>query len=74
MSKGALLAKIDIKSAYRMVPVCPGERRWLGMEMNGQMYIDGMLPFGLRSVPKRFNAALLRKEWIGCSIILTTLP
>ena len=32
LGKGALLAKIDVKSAYRLVPVYPGQRKWLGMQ------------------------------------------
>ena len=61
--KGALIAKIDVKSAYRLIPEYPGDRKWLGMEINGQVYIDGMLPFGLRSAPKLFNALADALEW-----------
>ena len=56
LGKGALLAKINVKSAYRLVPVHPGQRKWLGMQWQGKVYVDGMLPFGLRSAPKIFNA------------------
>lgn len=31
LGKGSLIAKIDIKSAYRLIPVCPRDRKWLGM-------------------------------------------
>lgn len=61
--KGALIAKIDIKSAYRLIPVCMEDRKWLGMEVDGQLYVDGMLPFGLRSAPKLFNAVADALEW-----------
>ena len=63
LGKGALIAKIDIKSAYRLVPVHPNDRRWLGMKWKGEVYIDGMLPFGLRSAPKIFNALADAVEW-----------
>ena len=53
---GSLIAKIDIKSAYRFIPVSPLDRHYLGMQWYGQVYVDGMLPFGLRSAPKIFNA------------------
>ena len=56
LGQGAQLAKIDIKSAYRLVPVHPAQRKWLGMQWQGRVYVDGMLPFGLRSAPKLFNA------------------
>ena len=46
LGQGARLAKIDIKSAYRLVPVHPEQRKWLGMEWQGRIYVDGMLPFG----------------------------
>lgn len=61
--KGALIAKIDIKSAYRLVPVSPLDRHYLGMLWNNKIYIDGMLPFGLRSAPKLFNALADALEW-----------
>ena len=51
-----MIAKIDIKSAYRLIPVYPGDRKWLGMKWNNKIYVDGMLPFGLRSAPKIFNS------------------
>lgn len=60
---GALLAKVDVESAYRLIPVHP-EDRWLqAVEWQGQFYIDPMLPFGLRSAPKIFNAAADALEW-----------
>ena len=63
LGRGAQLAKIDVKSAYRLVPVHPGQRHWLGMQWQGKVYIDGMLPFGLRSAPKLFNAVADALEW-----------
>jgi len=55
LGQGALIAKIDIKSAYRLIPIHHQDRKWLGMEWKGQVYIDGMLPFGLRSAPKNLQ-------------------
>jgi len=52
----ALLAKFDNASAYRVVPVHPDERMLLGMVWRDQLYVDGALPFGLRSAPKLFTA------------------
>ena len=56
LGPGALLAKIDIESAYRLIPVHPDDRPLLGMQWEGSLYVDPMLPFGLRSAPKVFNA------------------
>ena len=51
--RGTLMAKFDLKEAYRQVSV----HRWmLGMEWNGQLFVDTALPFGLRSAPLIFNA------------------
>ena len=53
---GALLAKVDIKIAYKIVPVHPEDRSLLGMRWEGALYVDAALPFGLRSAPKIFSA------------------
>ena len=60
---GSLLAKIDIESAYRLIPVHPQDRPLQAMSWNGQVYIDPMLPFGLRSAPKIFNAVADALNW-----------
>lgn len=57
---GALLGKLDIKSAYRIIPVHPDDRLLLGMKWKGQLFIDTALPFSLRSAPKIFNAVACR--------------
>lgn len=44
---------VDIKSAFRVIP---DDRPLLGMMWNESIYIDSVLPFGLRTVPKLFNA------------------
>jgi hypothetical protein len=53
---GALLAKVDIESAYRLIPVHPQDHPLQAMEWRGHLYVDPMLPFGLRSAPTIFNA------------------
>ena len=45
---GSLIANIDNKSAYRLISVSPLDCHYLGMQWNGQMYVDGMLSFGLQ--------------------------
>ena len=59
----ALLAKVDIKAAYRLVPVHPDDRPLLGVVWQGSHYVDAMLPFGLRSAPKIFTALADALEW-----------
>lgn len=64
LGPGALLAKIDIKSAYRIVPVHPEDRPLLGMRFQDQVYVDATLPFSLRSAPKLFNTPADALLWI----------
>ncbi len=61
LGKGALLAKCDVQSAYRVVPVRPADRRLLGM---CKEFVDATFPFGLRSAPKIFTALADSVEWI----------
>ena len=66
LGPGALLAKVDIKAAYRLVPVHPEEPptpHLLGMVWKGAYYVDAMLPFGLHSAPKVFTAVADVLEW-----------
>ena len=63
LGNASLLAKIDIKSAYRLIPVHPSDRTMLGMQWNGNLYVDCMLPFGLCSAPKIFNVVADALEW-----------
>ena len=64
LGKGALLAKLDIKSAYRLVPVHPQDHDLLAIEWHGAYYVDGALPFGLRSAPKIFTAIADALQWV----------
>ena len=57
---GTLLAKLDIKSAYRNIPV---HQVALGFEMAGLTICDTVLPFGLRSAPKIFSAVADALLW-----------
>ena len=58
LGKGTLLAKIDIKQAYRIVPIHPKDRWLLGMSWEGRIYVDKTLPFSLRSAPLIFTAVV----------------
>ena len=60
-----LLSKVDIKSAFRLIPVHPADRHWLAMKWKDKIYIDGCLPFGLRSAPKLFNILADLLAWIA---------
>ena len=64
LGKSALLAKIDVASAFRIIPVHPADRYLLGMQWKNKVFIDNQLPFGLRSAPLLFNAYADALEWI----------
>ena len=70
---GAELAKVAIRSAYRIIPVHPEDRWLLGMVWEGALYIDTVLPFGLRSALKIFNAVADAVEWIVCQQGVSTV-
>ena len=52
---GALLSKIDLKNAFRLMPVRQEDWNLLGIHWKSKYYIDTCLPFGLRSAPFLFN-------------------
>ena len=62
--QGTLMGKMDIKQAYRMVPVHPDDRHLLGMKWQGSVYVDKVLPFGLRSAPLIFTAVADALQWM----------
>ena len=62
--RGALLAKFDMKSACRIVPVHPDDRYLLGMQWRGKDIIDMALPFDLPSAPYIFSLVAELAEWI----------
>ena len=60
----ALMAKVDLKSAFRIIPVARHDWELLGLFWRGNYYIDTCLPFGLRSAPFLFNQFADALHWI----------
>ena len=60
----ALLAKIDVKEAYRTIPIHPDNQPFLGLHWKGQVYIDCQLPIGLASALAIFSAVGEALEWV----------
>ena len=56
------------------MPVHPDDRPLLGMIWGEKVYIDTVLPFGLRSAPKIFSSLADGLEWIlirrGVSVVI----
>ena len=61
----AYLAKTDIKSAFRIVPVHPSHYRLLGMQWRGQFYYDTTLPMGCSISCSIFEALSTALEWVA---------
>lgn len=64
LGPGSFMAKTDLKSAFRLIPVHPDHWHLLGIHWRSQYYIDLYLPFGLRSAPFLFNQLSEGLEWI----------
>lgn len=64
LGRGTKLVKIDLKDAYRLVPVHPDDYPLLGVCWDGDTYLDRALPFGLRSAPKIFSAVADFLAWV----------
>ena len=43
--RGACLAKVDIRNAYRVLPVHPDDRWLLGMRWEDALYVDTVTAF-----------------------------
>ena len=72
-SRGALMAKFDLKATYRQERVHPDDRWLLGMILEDELYVDIMLPFGLHSTPMIFGVvADASLEAGGCKGWITT--
>ncbi|XP_065842624.1 uncharacterized protein [Oscarella lobularis] len=70
----ALLAKLDLKAAYRMIPVHPADRPLLEVQWKGHVGLDAALTFGLRSAHKIFSAVadallwVMRAKGVSCGL------
>ena len=48
LGQGCFLAKTDIESAFRLIPLRPSDYELFGMYWEGSYYYDKVLPFGLK--------------------------
>ena len=65
IGKGCFLAKTDIKSAFRIVPIHPADYSLLGMKFDNLYYFDQCLPMGLSSSCNIFEAFSTALEWLS---------
>ena len=55
LGHGCVLAKTDVQSAFRIIPVHPSDHPLLGFQWRGQWYYDRCLPMGCSSSCKTFE-------------------
>ena len=48
LGQGALLGKLDVKSAFRLLRIYPGDFSLLGIKLGESYYVDKMAPMGLK--------------------------
>lgn len=65
LGAGCFMAKTDIKSAFRIIPIHPSDFPLLGMKWDNQFYYDVCLPMGLSSSCAIFEAFSSSLEWIS---------
>ena len=66
-----LMSKLDLMSAYRMVPIHQQDQWLLGIIWKTTVLVDRALPFGLRSAPKIFNSVADGLAWaMSCAGIV----
>ena len=58
------MAKLDIKSAFRICPVRPADWHLLGFVFQNLYFVDLRLPFGLPSSVNRFTQVSDTLSWI----------
>ncbi|XP_077778980.1 uncharacterized protein LOC144326307 [Podarcis muralis] len=61
--RGALLAKCDIESAFRLLPVHPEDFRWLGFKFEGVYFVDKAMPMGCSVACAAFEAFSTFLDW-----------
>ena len=65
LGQGCFLAKTDIKSAFRIIPVTSSDFPLLGMEWQGKFYYETCLPMGCSSSCNIFETFSTALEWIA---------
>ena len=62
--RGCYMSKLDIKHAFRLMPVHPSQWHLLCYFFQGCWYVDLVLPFGLRSSPAIFCQFADLVRWV----------
>ena len=65
LGQGCFLAKIDIKSAFRIIPILPTDYDLLGIFWQGKYYYDRVMPMGCASSCRTFEMFSTAIEWVA---------
>ncbi len=73
VGRGAWMAKVDLKAAFKHILVRPDQWHLLGLHLDSpegerEFFFDATLPFGLRSSPKLFNEFTKIIRWLARQI------
>ena len=64
LGQGALMSKLNVKSAFRICPVHLTDWNLLGFSFQDCLFVELCLPFGLRSSVNRFTQVADTILWI----------
>ena len=64
-SSTVYMAKLDVESAFRILPIAPTDRPLLGFRWRGLFYMDAVLPMGCSSSCAIFEAFSNALHWIA---------
>ena len=69
LGRGCFMAKTDVKSAFRIIPIHPADYSLVGMKWNKSYYFDRCLGMGLRSSCNTFEAFSTCLEWLAVHLL-----
>jgi hypothetical protein len=64
LGRSAVLAKRDLKSAYRLLPIYPGDFQLLGIKIDNKYFVDKFLPMGLSQSAFLFEKFSTFLQWL----------
>ncbi|MGH7238572.1 MAG: reverse transcriptase domain-containing protein, partial [Candidatus Saccharimonadales bacterium] len=64
LGKDCMMSKLDIKSAYRLIPIRPNDWPLLGLKWKQSFYFHTSLPFGLKSSCNIWERYATAAQWI----------
>ena len=71
LGSGCFMAKTDIASAFRIIPIHPHDFRLLGMKWQGNYYFDRCLQMGCSTSCSIFESFSTALEWIAKKVLGT---